>query len=131
MAEQLICNHQVVGSTPITSSSRNIFGRIMNQEVFIMNKTELIEAVQAKVKPGDFPSKAASYRIIDATLDAIKEAVNAGDSVSLVGFGTFKAADRAPREARNPQTGEAVMIPARRVPTFKAGAGFKSLVAGE
>lgn len=96
-----------------------------------MNKQELFEAVQARVKPGDFPSKAAGNRIINAMTDVIKETVAAGEPVSIVGFGTFKRTLRAARDARNPLTDEKIRVEAHNVPVFKAGDDFKKLVKGE
>ena len=90
-----------------------------------MNKTELIEHI---AKNADI-SKAAAGRALDATVEAIKGALQAGDSVNLIGFGTFKAAKRAARVGKNPKTGEVLKIAATTVPTFKAGAGFKAAVA--
>ena len=90
-----------------------------------MNKTDLIESVAA----GAEISKAAAARVVDATVSAITKAVAAGDSVTLVGFGTFKASARAAREGKNPKTGEKIKIAATTVPKFSAGASFKTAVA--
>ncbi|MFK7731927.1 MAG: HU family DNA-binding protein [Pseudomonadales bacterium] len=86
-----------------------------------MNKTELIDAI---AESADL-SKASAARTLEATLDAITGALQNGDSVALVGFGTFQAKDRAARTGRNPQTGEAMQIPAAKVPSFKAGKALK------
>ncbi len=86
-----------------------------------MNKTELIDAI---AESADL-SKASAARTLEATLDAITGALQQGDSVALVGFGTFQAKDRAARTGRNPQTGEAMQIPAAKVPSFKAGKALK------
>ena len=93
-----------------------------------MNKTELIEKVAANVKEGDFASKAAAERAVNAVLDAIKEAVVAGETVQLIGFGSFETVDRAARDGRNPQTGETVKIPACKAVKFHAGKAFKEAV---
>lgn len=90
-----------------------------------MNKSQLIEAIADKTDM----TKAASGEVLDAVLEAIQEAVAAGEAVTLVGFGTFKAAARAAREGKNPRTGETVNIPATTVPRFTPGAGFKEKVA--
>ncbi len=92
-----------------------------------MNKSELIEAV---AKEADV-SKAAAGNVLDAVLGAISKAVAKGDSVALIGFGTFKSAKRAARVGRNPQTGKELKIAATTVPKFSAGAGFKAAVAGK
>ena len=90
-----------------------------------MNKTELV----AKIAEGAGMSKVDAKKASEATLDAITAAVKAGDEVALVGFGTFDVAERAAREGRNPQTGEAMPIPASKAPRFKAGKALKDAVA--
>ncbi len=89
-----------------------------------MNKTELIEAIAASA---DIP-KAAASRALDAVVDSIMDALKKGDSVALVGFGTFGVKDRAARTGRNPQTGAPIQIAAARVPGFKAGKALKDAV---
>lgn len=93
-----------------------------------MNKTELIEKVTANVKEGDFASRAAAERAVNAVFDAIKEAVVAGETVQLIGFGSFETVDRAAREGRNPQTGETIKISACKAVKFHAGKAFKDAV---
>jgi len=90
-----------------------------------MNKSELIDAIAA----GADISKAAAGRALDATVAAVTAAVAKGDNVTLVGFGSFKAAKRAARTGKNPKTGAAIKIPATTVPKFSAGASFKAAVA--
>ena len=90
-----------------------------------MNKSELIDAMAA----GADISKAAAGRALDAAVAAITTAVSKGDSVTLVGFGSFKSAKRAARTGKNPKTGAAIKIPATTVPKFSAGASFKAAVA--
>lgn len=92
-----------------------------------MNKSELIEAT---AKAADL-SKAAAERAVSAIIDAVVKAVSKGDSVTLVGFGSFKSAKRAARTGKNPKTGAALKIPATTVPKFTAGATFKAAVAGK
>ncbi|MBQ3435679.1 MAG: HU family DNA-binding protein [Bacilli bacterium] len=89
-----------------------------------MKKVELVEAVAKKTGL----TKADANRALDATLAAITGALAKGDSVPLVGFGTFKTAKRAAREGRNPRTGETVKIAARTAVTFKAGSALKDAV---
>lgn len=91
-----------------------------------MNKSELIEAT---AEAADI-SKAAAERAISSMIDEIVKAVAQGDSVTLVGFGTFKPSDRPARTGKNPKTGEPLEIAATTVPKFTAGASFKSAVAG-
>lgn len=86
-----------------------------------MNKTELIAAVAEKTGLSKKDSDAA----IGATIDAIAEALKAGDKVALVGFGTFEVRERAERMGKNPQTGEVIKIAASKVPAFKAGKALK------
>ncbi len=89
-----------------------------------MNKTELVEAI---AKETDL-SKAAAERALNAVVASVTKAVASGESVSLIGFGTFSVSKRAAREGRNPRTGEPIKIAARTVPVFKPGAGFKDAV---
>jgi DNA-binding protein HU-beta len=92
-----------------------------------MNKSELVEVA---AKEADL-SKAAAGKVLDAIIAAVVKAVSKGDSVALIGFGTFKSSKRAARTGRNPQTGKEIKIAATTVPRFTAGAGFKSAVAGK
>ena len=89
-----------------------------------MNKTELINAVAEKA---DLSKKDAD-KAVAATIDAITEALVAGDKVQLVGFGTFEVRARAARTGRNPQTKAAMTIPASKAPVFKAGKALKDVV---
>ncbi|MCE9662270.1 HU family DNA-binding protein [Halomonas sp. M5N1S17] len=89
-----------------------------------MNKSELIEAIAASA---DIP-KAAATRALDAMVDTVTESLKGGETVSLVGFGTFSVKERAARTGRNPQTGEPIQISAAKVPTFKAGKALKDSV---
>jgi len=73
-------------------------------------------------------SKAAAGDAVEAVLGGISGALSGGDSVSLVGFGTFSVANRAARTARNPRTGEAINVAASKAPKFKAGKGLKDAV---
>ena len=90
-----------------------------------MNKSELIDAIAA----GADISKAAAGRALDSVVAAITTTVSKGENVTLVGFGSFKAAKRAARTGKNPKTGAAIKIPATTVPKFSAGASFKAAVA--
>ena len=89
-----------------------------------MNKSELIDAIALSADI----SKAAAGRALEATVESITEALQAGDQVALVGFGTFQVKDRAARSGRNPQTGETIQIKASKVPGFKAGKALKDAV---
>ena len=92
-----------------------------------MNKAELIEVAAKEAAI----SKAAANKALDAMIGAVVKAVSKGDSVTLVGFGTFKSAKRAARTGKNPKTGATIKIPATTVPKFTAGAAFKTAVAGK
>ena len=92
-----------------------------------MNKGDLVEVA---AKEADI-SKAAAGKALDAMIDAVVKSVAKGNAVTLVGFGTFKAAKRAARTGVNPKTGEKLKIAATTVPRFSAGAGFKAAVAGK
>ncbi|NJM74887.1 MAG: HU family DNA-binding protein [Acaryochloridaceae cyanobacterium RU_4_10] len=74
-------------------------------------------------------TKKQTDAILSAALETIVEAIASGDKVTLVGFGSFEKRDRAARDGRNPQTGEAIKIPAMSVPGFSAGKVFKDKVA--
>ena len=89
-----------------------------------MKKVELVEAVATRVGL----SKADANRAIDATFDAITEALKKGEKTTLIGFGTFGISRREARTGRNPQTGAEVKIPARNAVTFKAGTQLKNEV---
>jgi DNA-binding protein HU-beta len=91
-----------------------------------MNKGELVELVAQKAK---LPSKAAARRAVETALRAIMEAVARGDSVTLARFGTFRATLRKAGRRFNPRTRQPMDVPAKRVPKFKAGKGFKQIVA--
>ena len=90
-----------------------------------MNKTELINAIAEK----SGLSKKDSEKALGATLDAIVDALKAGDKVQLVGFGVFDVKSRAARTGRNPRTKEAITIPATKLPQFKAGKALRDAIA--
>lgn len=92
-----------------------------------MNKTKLVEIVAKEAEL----SKAAAGNALDAVIAAVTKAVSKGDTVTLVGFGTFKSSKRTARVGRNPQTGKELKIAATTVPRFTAGAGFKAAVSGK
>ena len=89
-----------------------------------MNRAELIEKLISKNEI----SKTLANNILDTFIETIQVAVKKGDSVTLVGFGTFKSLKRAARTGKNPSTGAALKIPAGTVPKFTAGAKFKAAV---
>ena len=89
-----------------------------------MNKSELIDAIASEADI----SKASAGRALDSMINSITGALSNGDSVSLVGFGTFNVKERAARTGRNPQTGETIQIKAAKVPGFKAGKALKDAV---
>jgi DNA-binding protein HU-beta len=92
-----------------------------------MNKTELIDAI---VKETGLTKKDASKALDALTATVAKELKKKG-KVQLVGFGTFETVKRAARTGKNPQTGEALSIPASIAPKFKAGAALKDAVNGK
>jgi DNA-binding protein HU-beta len=89
-----------------------------------MNKAELIDAVSTQASL----QKTEAARAVDAVFDAITAALKSGDSVSMLGFGTFSVKGRAARTGRNPRTNEPINIPATKVPGFKAGKALKDAV---
>lgn len=86
-----------------------------------MNKSQLVDAIAAK----SGLSKALAEQALNATVESITEALAQGDSVALVGFGTFEARSRAARQGRNPKTGETITIAASKNAAFKAGKALK------
>ncbi len=89
-----------------------------------MNKRDIV----VRIAKDAGLSKAGAVAAVDVFLDSITKALKKGDSVSFVGFGTFKTSQRRARVARNPQTGAAIKIPKRRVPKFSAGKALKQAV---
>ena len=89
-----------------------------------MNKAEFTSAVADDAEM----SKADAGRAVDAMIEVIKKALKKGDTVTLVGFGTFSVRKRGARTGRNPRTGEAIKIKASKNPAFKAGKALKDAV---
>jgi len=89
-----------------------------------MNKQDLI----AKIVKDTGVTKGTAGKMIDSVIDGIGKGLKKGDTISFVGFGTFKTSIRKARVARNPRTGEPIKIAKRRVPRFTAGKGLKDLV---
>lgn len=89
-----------------------------------MNKSDLIETI---AKEADL-SKAAAGRALESLLSTIVKSVSKKQDVQLIGFGTFKATQRAARTGKNPRTGAPIKIAAATVPKFSAGAAFKAAV---
>jgi len=91
-----------------------------------MNKSQIADRLAGRMGV----SKAAAAGAVDAVLEAIGEALAKHEEVRLAGFGTFAAKHRPARTGRNPQTGEAVSIPASVAPAFRAGKALKDVVNG-
>ena len=89
-----------------------------------MNKAELVAAMAEKTELSKKDAEAA----LKAFTDVVAEELKKGEKVQLVGFGTFEVAERAARTGKNPQTGEAIKIPASKAPKFKAGKALKDVV---
>ncbi|MFZ2237687.1 MAG: HU family DNA-binding protein [Dokdonella sp.] len=89
-----------------------------------MNKGEFVEAIATAADL----SKADAERALEAMVKVVKKTLKSGDTISLVGFGTFSVRKRAARTGRNPRTGETIKIKASKVPGFKAGKGLKDAV---
>ena len=88
-----------------------------------MNKSDLISRVSEKAEL----TKKDAARAVDATFEAIAEALQSGEKVQLVGFGNFEVRERSARKGRNPQTGEEIDIPPSRVPTFRPGKQLREM----
>ena len=89
-----------------------------------MNKAEFVGAVAE----ASGLSKADAERAVDGMIKVVKTTLKSGDSISLVGFGTFVVRKRAARTGRNPRTGDMINIKASKVPAFKAGKGLKDAI---
>ncbi|TGE34081.1 HU family DNA-binding protein [Desulfosporosinus sp. Sb-LF] len=89
-----------------------------------MNKAELVSAVAEKADM----SKKDAEKAVSAVFATIEESLAQSEKVQLVGFGTFEVKERAERTGRNPQTKETILIPAAKVPGFKAGKALKDAV---
>ena len=89
-----------------------------------MNKAELVSAVAEKADM----SKKDAEKAVKAVFEVIEESLAQSEKVQLVGFGTFEVKERAERTGRNPQTKETILIPAAKVPGFKAGKALKDAV---
>jgi DNA-binding protein HU-beta len=89
-----------------------------------MNKGEFVQAVAEAAEL----SKADATRAVDGMINVITTALKKGDSVTLVGFGTFEVRKRAERQGRNPKTGDTIKIAASKNPAFKAGKALKDAV---
>lgn len=85
-----------------------------------MNKTELVKKIAEKADLSQVAAKDA----LDAALDAIQAALQDGESIQLLGFGTFSVAERDARTAKNPRTGEVIEVPAKKVAKFKASSSL-------
>lgn len=97
------------------------------RKIFTMNRKDLIDALAAKTGS----TKADADRSLAALIDIVTATLKKGDSVALVGFGTFDVRKRAARNGRNPATGAALKIKASNAPAFKAGATLKAAVNGK
>jgi len=89
-----------------------------------MNKSELIQAV---AEAADIP-KSTAAKAVDAMVESIKKKLSEGDTITLIGFGTFTVRERAARTGRNPRTGDPINIKAAKVPVFKPGKALKDAV---
>lgn len=97
-----------------------IFLKLTNEDISV-NRAELIDLVADKADI----SKSAASDAVDAVIDGITTALKGGDSVTLVGFGTFGVSERSARTGRNPRTGETIQIAASKSAKFKAGKALK------
>ncbi|MGL4762770.1 MAG: HU family DNA-binding protein [Sarcina sp.] len=89
-----------------------------------MNKAELIASMAEKSNL----TKKDAEMALKSFIESVQDALEGGDKVQLVGFGTFETRERAAREGRNPRTKEVIQIPASKAPVFKAGKEFKERV---
>ena len=108
------------------SKARCSFPNITERKYRLMNKAQLIEVIAAKAELSKKDAEAA----LNATVDAIANALKNGDKVQLIGFGTFEVKTVAEREGRNPKTGETIKIAAAKKPAFSASKVLKDQVNG-
>jgi len=94
------------------------------EEVNVMNKTDLVNAVAETSEL----SKKDATKAVEAVFETVMDSLSKGEKVQIIGFGNFEVRDRAARKGRNPQTGEEIEIPASKVPAFKAGKALKEAV---
>ena len=92
-----------------------------------MNKSELIDSIAGSANL----SKAEAERALNATTESIKKALKKGETVQLIGFGSFNVVKRNARKGRNPQTGEEIKIKASKAPKFTPGKAFKDAIGGK
>lgn len=92
-----------------------------------MTKKDIVNVVAENVEM----TKADVEKVVNATIEAIENALVNGDNVQFTGFGTFEIRERAERKGRNPKTGEELVIPASKTPAFKVGKSFKNAVNGK
>lgn len=88
-----------------------------------MNKSQLIESMATKLDT----DKKTAENSLNAFIDTITEALQAGEKVNIIGFGTFELRERAARTGKNPQTGEVIEIAASKTPALKVGKTYKKL----
>ena len=93
-----------------------------------MFKPDLVDAVIASSKKGDFKSHAAAERAVNSVFNIIKDQVAKGESVSISGFGTFKSVDREARVYKNMTTGEDIYVDAHKAPKFQPSKKFKDML---
>ncbi len=105
----------------------NIQIKVLLREEKSLNKSELVASVAEQAGL----TKKDAEKAVNAVFEAITETLVAGDKVQLVGFGTFEVRDRKERQGQNPQTKQPIIIPATKVPAFKAGKGLKDAVVGK
>src|SRR5690625_6670928 len=94
------------------------------EEVNVMNKTDLVNAVAEKSEL----SKKDAGKAVDAVFEAVMDSLKDGENVQLIGFGNFEVRERSARKGRNPQTGEEIEIPASKVPAFNQVKPFKMML---
>lgn len=89
-----------------------------------MNKAELIATMADKTEL----SKKDAEKALNAFIDTVTDELKNGDRIQLIGFGTFEVSERAERTGRNPQSGKEMVIPASKIPKFKAGKALKDAI---
>ena len=104
-----------------------VLGGLFAPLLVIVMIVRLLIGIEASHIPDTDP-KAAAAKVVDAFTSTVTTALKKGDTVTLIGFGTFAVSKRAARTGRNPQTGKELKIPARKAPAFRAGKALKDAV---
>jgi DNA-binding protein HU-beta len=100
------------------------FWTVLLEREAAMNRADLMTRIAKEAEI----TKRQAAKALDAVVDSVQEALSKGDSILLMGFGTFSVLSRSPRKGRNPQTGQEIFIPASKTAKFRAGKGLREAI---